>query len=134
MLLQDLVQTSAAVAEAGGRLAKIALLADLLRRLAPEEIEIAIGMLSGEPRQGRIGIGAAALWAAKDIGGADTPRLRLSDVDEAFALIASTRGQARRPRGTSASVISFSAPRAPNRTSSSGCCSANCGKERSKPS
>jgi len=92
MLLQDLVQTSAAVAEAGGRLAKIALLADLLRRLAPEEIEIAIGMLSGEPRQGRIGIGAAALWAAKDIGGADTPRLRLSDVDEAFALIASSRG------------------------------------------
>ena len=92
MLLQDLVRTSTAVAEAGGRLTKIALLADLLRRLAPEEIEIAIGMLSGEPRQGRIGIAGAALWAAKDIPGADTPGLHLADVDEAFALIASTRG------------------------------------------
>ena len=57
MLLDDVVQTSRAVAQAGSRLTKIGLLADLLRRLSPNEIEIAIGMLSGEPRQGRIGIG-----------------------------------------------------------------------------
>jgi len=54
MLLTDLVNTSAAVANASSRLAKIGLLADLLRRLAPEEIEMAIGFLSGEPRQGRL--------------------------------------------------------------------------------
>ena len=66
MLLDELVRTSRAVAEAGSRLTKISLLGDLLRRLAPDEIEIAIGMLSGEPRQGRIGIGYATLWAAKD--------------------------------------------------------------------
>jgi ATP-dependent DNA ligase len=61
MLLHDLVTTSAAVAEGSSRLAKIGLLADLLRRLAPHEIDIAIGFLSGEPRQGRIGIGGAVL-------------------------------------------------------------------------
>ena len=93
MLLHDLVTTSAAVAEASGRLAKIGLLADLLRRLAPEEIEIAIGFLSGEPRQGRIGIGGAA-----DLGGQGRrrrrtlPTLQLRDVDEAFTQIASLKG------------------------------------------
>ena len=92
MLLNDLVRTSSAVAEASGRLAKIGLLADLLRRLAPDEIEIAISMLSGEPRQGRMGIGSATLWAAKDTGAIETPELGLGDVDDAFTQIASTRG------------------------------------------
>ena len=84
MLLDELVRTSRAVAEAGSRLTKISLLGDLLRRLAPDEIEIAIGMLSGEPRQGRIGIGYATLWAARDLPASDTSSLRLVDVSEAF--------------------------------------------------
>ena len=92
MLLDDLVRTSAAVGAASGRLAKIGLLADLLRRLAPEEVEIAIGMLSGEPRQGRIGIGSATLWAARDTVAADTPALNLREVDEAFTEFASIKG------------------------------------------
>src|SRR2546423_3865690 len=41
--------------------AKIAALADLLRRLAPDEVEPAVGFLVGEPRQGRIGVGWATL-------------------------------------------------------------------------
>ncbi len=92
MLLDDLVQTSRAVAESGSRLTKIGLLADLLRRLAPEEIEIAIGMLSGEPRQGRIGIGYATLWAARDLPASDAPSLRLVDVDEAFTQLKAIKG------------------------------------------
>jgi len=92
VLLDDLVQTSRAVAGTSSRLTKIGLLADLLRRLAPGEIEIAIGMLSGEPRQGRIGIGGATLWSAKDTQGADTPALRLADADEAFTQISSIKG------------------------------------------
>jgi DNA ligase-1 len=92
MFLRDLVDTSSAVGEASGRLAKIGLLADLLRRLAPEEIEIAIGFLSGEPRQGRIGIGGATIWSAKDVPAADTPALDLRDVDEAFTQIGAMKG------------------------------------------
>jgi DNA ligase-1 len=49
-------------------------------------------MLSGEPRQGRIGIGGATLWAAKDTPPLGAPVLRLVDVDETFAQIASTKG------------------------------------------
>jgi DNA ligase-1 len=92
MLLRDLVTTSAAVGEASGRLAKIGLLADLLRRLAPEEIEIAIGFLSGEPRQGRMGIGYSTISASKDVTAAETPELHLHDVDEAFTQLAAIKG------------------------------------------
>ena len=92
MSLHDLVTTSAAVGHASGRLAKIGLLADLLRRAAPEEIEIASGFLSGEPRQGRIGIGSATIWNAKDVASADAPTLSLHEVDEAFTQIAALKG------------------------------------------
>jgi len=92
MSLHDLVTTSAAVGEASSRLVKIGLLADLLRRLSPDEIEIAIGFLSGEPRQGRIGIGGATIWTARDAPAAETPSLRLHDVDETFAQIAAIKG------------------------------------------
>lgn len=92
MLLHDLVATSNAVAHTGSRLQKTALLADLLRRLSPDEIPIAIGYLSGEPRQGRMGIASAAIWSATQVAAADTPSLRLIDVDEAFAQIAITKG------------------------------------------
>jgi DNA ligase 1 len=90
--LHDLVITSTAVGEASSRLAKIGLLADLLRRIAPEHIEIAIGFLSGEPRQGRIGIGGATIWNARDVAPADAPALTLHDVDVTFSQIASIKG------------------------------------------
>ena len=92
MLLAQLVQTSTAVAQASGRLAKIGLLADLLRQLASDEIEIAIGMLSGEPRQGRIGIGYATLWASRDLPASDTPRLSLIEIDAAFTELKAIKG------------------------------------------
>ena len=61
MLLVEVVEASARVAATPARGAKIAALADLLRRLAPDEVEPAVGFLVGEPRQGRIGVGWATL-------------------------------------------------------------------------
>ena len=61
MLLADLVATSAAVASTRSRLAKVAALADCLRRAAPDEIPIVVSYLSGELRQRRTGVGWAAL-------------------------------------------------------------------------
>ena len=92
MQLHELVAASGAVANASARLVKIGLLADLLARLAPEDIEIAIGFLSGEPRQGRMGIGYATLMSAKDVTAAAEPRLLLREVDEAFTRIAAIKG------------------------------------------
>jgi DNA ligase-1 len=64
MLLAEVVEASARVAATPARTAKIAALADVLRRLAPEEVEPAVGFLVGEPRQGRIGVGWATLAKA----------------------------------------------------------------------
>jgi len=61
MLLADVVTTSERVAEVPGRLAKIGLLADALRRLAPEEVAAGMAFLSGRLVQRQIGVGWAAL-------------------------------------------------------------------------
>jgi hypothetical protein len=61
VLLDDLVQTSRRVAATSGRLAKTDLLAGLLTRAAPGEIETAIAFLSGVVRQKSVGVGYATL-------------------------------------------------------------------------
>ena len=61
MLLAEVVEASARVAATPARSTKIAALAELLGRLAPDEVEPAVGFLVGEPRQGRIGVGWATL-------------------------------------------------------------------------
>jgi DNA ligase-1 len=93
MLLGDLVATSASVAGTSSRLDKIGQLADLLTRLSPTEIPIAVSFLSGEVRQGRIGIGYAAISAASAAAPAPTPTLTLDDVDRAFADLAGVAGK-----------------------------------------
>ena len=92
MLLEEIVRTSGAVANASGRLAKVGHLADLLRRLAPDEVNVAIGFLSGELRQGRIGLGPATIWTARPPSGVETSTLSLAEVDQTFARIAGTSG------------------------------------------
>ena len=65
MLLAAVVETSKRVTETTKRLEKIDLLARLLHELHPEEIEIVVPFLAGSIRQGRIGIGYAALRDAQ---------------------------------------------------------------------
>jgi DNA ligase-1 len=93
MLLQELVATSASVAEASGRLIKIGRLATLLQRLTPAEVDIAIAFLSGEPRQGRIGIGPSAIREASALVSAGSSPLHLLEVDEVFERISATTGR-----------------------------------------
>jgi DNA ligase-1 len=75
MLLNDIVEASRRVGELSGRLAKIEQLAVCLRRAAVDEIDIAVAWLSGELRQGRIGIGYAALREAMAESAAENPSL-----------------------------------------------------------
>jgi DNA ligase-1 len=92
VLLHELVAASATVAEASSRLVKIGRLATLLQRLTPVEVEIAIAFLSGEPRQGRIGIGPSTIRDARPLTAAASPVLQLLEVDEVFQQIAATAG------------------------------------------
>ena len=93
MKLHDLVVTSRAVAAVSGRLEKIARLAELLARLSPDEIPIAIGFLTGWPRQGKIGIGWATVESARPPAAATVPSLELTEVDHVLGQLQETRGK-----------------------------------------
>jgi len=92
MLLDALVQTSRQVAATSGRLAKIKILADLLRQAQADEIESAIAYLSGTTRQAKVGVGWVTLQKAKAHVGTSA-RLHLRDVDETLERISTTSGK-----------------------------------------
>jgi DNA ligase 1 len=92
MRLADVVAASSAVAGTSGRLEKVSHLADVIRRVPPDEIETVIGFLSGAARQGRMGIGFASLSGLRDVPPADTSSLDIRDVDAAFDRLAGLQG------------------------------------------
>jgi len=92
VLLSSVVSTSAQVAATSGRLAKIQLLADLLKQASPDEVELAIAYLSGTIRQSKVGVGWAALQKAKSHVGTSA-RLQLQDVDQTLETISQTAGK-----------------------------------------
>ncbi len=92
MLLDTLVRTSNRVTATSGRLAKIGLLADLLKQADRAEMELAIAYLSGTIRQAKIGVGWATLQNAKSHV-ATTAGLHLRDVDAVLERIAKTAGE-----------------------------------------
>jgi len=91
MLLAAVVETSRRVAETTRRLEKVNLLAGLLQQLHGEEIDIAVGFLTGRIRQGRIGLGYAAVNAAAG-SPAENPSIDLIEADRIFESIAATSG------------------------------------------
>ena len=90
--LAHLVRVSNQVAATSSRLAKIRELADFLRPLEREEIEIALPYLSGDIRQGKLAVGYATLQSARS-GAAAAPTLALRDVDAAFQQLKQVRGK-----------------------------------------
>ena len=72
---------------------KIGLLAELLKRLAENEIAVGVLFLTGELPQGRIGVGWSGVRNATPKTAADSPRLNLLDVDRSFDAIAGTTGR-----------------------------------------
>ena len=105
MLLAGVVEASARVAATPARSAKIAALADLLRRLDSDEVEPAVGFLIGEPRQGRIGVGWATFanrLAARPLPGQPEPEpapgsgagggLTVGELDRGLSELAGTTG------------------------------------------
>lgn len=94
MLLADVVATSAAVASTRSRNAKVESIAALLARCDDEEIVPVVGFLTGEPRQGRVGVGWATLAAVRDelAGHADDATLTVDDLDRVISAVQVTTG------------------------------------------
>lgn len=97
MLLDDVAQTSDAVASTRSRIAKVTALADLFRRLEPDEIAPAIGLLLGKPRQGRLGVGWRGLAAAVS-DPASAPSLTIGEVDATLEGVATASGSGSKER------------------------------------
>ena len=91
MLFDALAEASHQLAATSKRGEKAAVLAALLRRLAPEEIDVAVGILTGAPRQGRIGVGWATLRDVQAAPAAE-PSLTILEVDGAIDRLAAMSG------------------------------------------
>src|SRR5205807_7327377 len=90
VLLEEIVRTSAAIAETSARLTKIDRLASLLRRLRADELPIAVAYLSAELPQGTIGVGWASL---RDLPPpAATASLEILDVHSALDRVPGATG------------------------------------------
>jgi DNA ligase-1 len=93
VLLNAVVETSRAVAATRSRNIKIEALAVTLRACEPGEIATVVSLLTGEPRQGRIGVGWATLSAARK---AAVPSARatvtVAELDRALDRIEATTG------------------------------------------
>jgi ATP-dependent DNA ligase I len=93
MRLAELVAVSERVAATTGRLDKVGLLAELISRLPPDEVPIAVGFLVGTPRQGRLGVGWATLRDVRPETTESSADLSLADVDHAFDRISRVKGK-----------------------------------------
>ncbi|MBB3675115.1 ATP-dependent DNA ligase [Modestobacter versicolor] len=91
MLLADVLAASAAVTATRSRTAKAQAIAELLRRADHDEVQPVTAWLSGEPRQGRLGLGWRTLSRLTGDPAA-TPSLTVGAVDGALAELAGTSG------------------------------------------
>jgi ATP-dependent DNA ligase I len=87
----DVVATTAEVTATRARSRKVAALADLFARLEPAEVPVVVAILTGTPRQGRIGIGWRTV-AAVEAPPSPEPQLEVADVDATLDRLGSLRG------------------------------------------
>jgi len=87
-----LASASADVAATSKRSDKTARLSELFSNVEPDDIEIVVGLMLGQQRQGRIGIGWATV-AALELAPSNEPSLTVRDIDEMLTSIASIAGE-----------------------------------------
>lgn len=90
-LVRTLVDASARVAATRARSVKVSVLAELLAGVDADEVAICVGLLSGQPRQGRVGIGYRTVY------GIDTPPapeavITVGELDGAIDAVAADTG------------------------------------------
>jgi DNA ligase-1 len=90
-LLAEVVAASDEVAATSSRSQKIAILAELLRKLEPDEVAPAVGFLTGVPRQGRVGVGYRTIYAIEGPPAAE-PMLAIGELDRAITTVQGMTG------------------------------------------
>ena len=90
-LLAELVSASDRVAETNSRSEKITILAELLRRVDAAEVPVAAALLSGVPRQGRVGIGYSTVYGLEPAPAHDAS-LTIAELDAAISAVQTATG------------------------------------------
>ncbi len=90
-LLAEVVAASGEVAGTSSRIRKVTVLADLLRALEPGEVPIAVGFLTGVPRQGRVGVGYQTVFGIERQA-SDQASLTIPDLDLAITEVQEATG------------------------------------------
>ena len=91
MRFVELATVSEHVAATAKRGEKTALLAGVLRSMTADEAAIAVGLLTGQPRQGRTGVGWSTLTKL-DTADADEPTLEILEIDRWLSDLAAESG------------------------------------------
>jgi DNA ligase 1 len=91
MLYGDLVAASQRTAATSKRSEKVAALAELLRAMPPDEITAGIGLLIGDPRQGRLGVGWATM-SNLQVAPASASSLTIREIDDVLSRLAAIEG------------------------------------------
>ena len=91
MLLADLVTCADAVAATPARTEKIEFLAELLQGADGREAGVVAGLVAGDPRQGRIGVGWATV-AALQAEAVHEPTVTVADLDAMLDAVAHAAG------------------------------------------
>ena len=112
-LLSELVRASQRVGASAARRVKVSELAALLKSLSPDEIDIGVHYLAGEIRQGKIGIGYAAVRAAASTPAAESATLAIAKVDHKLSELAGMRGSGSTARRAAALQDLFAHSTAP---------------------
>lgn len=97
MLLADLVAVSEAVSSTRSRTKKVDLLAETLRRLAPDEAPVAVSYLTGKPPQSRLGVGYATVYGV-EAEPAVEPTLQILEVDSTLGELSEAAGAGSKQR------------------------------------
>jgi DNA ligase 1 len=90
-LLAEVVTASREVTDTSSRSRKVTILAELLRRLDPLEVPLAVGFLAGVPRQGRVGVGYSTIYGIERAPAAEAS-LTIDELDRAIADVQGTTG------------------------------------------
>jgi len=110
----ELAVVSEQVAATAKRGEKTALLAGVLRSMTPEEATVAVGLLTGQPRQGRTGVGWSTLSKLDD-GEAAEPSLDVLEIDRWLSDLAAESGPGSAGRRRDLLEAVFSRATAPER-------------------
>src|SRR5687767_1144770 len=93
MLFRDLVDISLRVGRTSKRGEKTAIIAEGMRRMAPDELPTGVSHLAGILPQGRIGIGYAQLYGNDTAPPSSTAALSIMDVSRHIDAIAAVKGK-----------------------------------------